>query len=63
MDFEEFKKDIPLHSFLIQLILLIVILCIYKFGRIQDKSMPICLLGSYILFNAGASYAHSNYHK
>jgi hypothetical protein len=55
----EFKKDKSLHTFIINIIIFIIIMLIYKFGQIKNPDhMPICLIGSYILLNAGTTFVH-----
>lgn len=59
-----FKDDIALHTLIINIIIFIIIILVYKFGGIKNpEHMPICLLGTFILLNAGSSFAHSKYHS
>ncbi len=65
----EFKKDKTLHTLLIQLVLFFIIIGIYFSLKVNAKiidnpmSMPICLLGSYILLNAFSTFVHCKYHE
>ena len=38
-------------DFIFTFIILIVLIIIFKSGQISEKSMPICLLGTYIVLN------------
>lgn len=59
-----FKKDIALHTFLLQIVILALIISIYYNLKKNEKvmaipgSISICLLGSYIGINAIANLIH-----
>ena len=60
----DFKNDRALHTLIINIIIFIIIMLVYEFGGITNpEHMPICLVGTYILLNAGMSFAHSKYHE
>ena len=59
-------KDIfmnrTLHFLVIDIILILILIWVFKSGNISDHSMPICLLGTYIvgkfILNAFHMYLH-----
>ncbi len=38
-----------LHFLVIDIILILILILVFKLGKISDHSMPICLLGTYIV--------------
>lgn len=38
------------HFLFIEIILIVILLIVYYYGGISDRSMSICLLGTYIIY-------------
>jgi hypothetical protein len=51
------------HLSIIEFIILIIILILYKSKKIPNNYMTICLLGSYILIKSVSYYIHGIYHS
>jgi hypothetical protein len=43
------KESRAFHWAIIDILLLLILIIIYYYGNISEKSMPICLIGTYIL--------------
>lgn len=58
-------STIIFHDAIIELLLLAIILIVYyaQLKQIEDKYLPICLLGTYILSKSFITLGHGFYHK
>ena len=51
-----------LHFFIIDILLILLLIWVFKSGNISDHSMPICLLGTYIVGKFILNAFHMKFH-
>lgn len=63
MDVKDFiLNNRSFHFLMIDIILIIILIITFKYGDISDHSMPICLLGTYILSKSLLNFIHMKWH-
>lgn len=59
---EFIKNNRTFHWLIIDIILILILIWIFESGKISDHSMPICLLGTYIILKWFTHALHMKWH-
>ena len=62
MGVTDFFMNRTLHFLIIDILLILLLIWVFKSGNISDHSMPICLLGTYIVFKFIFNALHMKFH-